>query len=197
MTLQSTASAGNPLTINEIKAEFSGPNSITSYYRGGGYVPNHGNNAAIPTSGTITVINFLGAGVTYDPTITIGGSYNYDGNGSYYEGYQDPIVGTGGLGSISSSTQLGLSKSSLASTTFLGIRTSSTWNSMGLSYIERTSVQMSGDLTAASANWTSITVGATTILRTSAYAVTYVSGSNYTNWQFFGIVSFGSVTITL
>ena len=59
MTLQ----ASGTITMADIVAEFGGtaPHSISEYYRGGAYVPDIPQNAAIPTSGTISFSNFYGA----------------------------------------------------------------------------------------------------------------------------------------
>lgn len=59
MTLQSSP----PISLNDIKAEFgvSGSYSLRDFYRGGGIVPNTPANANVPTSGAISVRDFLGA----------------------------------------------------------------------------------------------------------------------------------------
>lgn len=51
------------LTLADIQTEFGGTNPIdlSDYYRGGGLVPDSGPNAAIPTSGVISVSDFYGA----------------------------------------------------------------------------------------------------------------------------------------
>ena len=51
------------LTLDDIQTEFGGTNPIdlSDYYRGGGLVPNSALNAAIPTSGAISVGDFYGA----------------------------------------------------------------------------------------------------------------------------------------
>ena len=51
------------LTLADIQTEFGGTNpiSLSEYYRGGGLVPDSGLNAAIPTSGAISVGDFYGA----------------------------------------------------------------------------------------------------------------------------------------
>lgn len=51
------------LTLNDIQTEFGGTNPIdlSEYYRGGGLVPNTALNAAIPTSGVISVSDFYGS----------------------------------------------------------------------------------------------------------------------------------------
>lgn len=56
------------LTLEMIRAEFGGgyPIALSQYYRGGGLVPNTGTNAAVPTSGAISVSNFYGA-ANYTP----------------------------------------------------------------------------------------------------------------------------------
>ena len=51
------------LTLDDIQTEFGGTNPIdlSDYYRGGGLVPNTAGNAAIPTSGVISVTDFYGS----------------------------------------------------------------------------------------------------------------------------------------
>lgn len=52
-----------PISSNDIQAEFGGsaPFVITDYYRGGGLVPNTSANSGVPTSGSISILDFLGA----------------------------------------------------------------------------------------------------------------------------------------
>ena len=51
------------LTLDDIQTEFGGTNPIdlSDYYRGGGLVPDIAGNAAIPTSGVISVSDFYGS----------------------------------------------------------------------------------------------------------------------------------------
>ena len=58
MALQSSGT----ISLNDIAGEFGGsqPYALSSYYRGGGNVPNSGANSSIPTSGTIAFSNFYG-----------------------------------------------------------------------------------------------------------------------------------------
>jgi hypothetical protein len=51
------------LTLDDIQTEFGGTNpiSLSEYYRGGGLVPDSALNAAIPTSGAISVSDFYGS----------------------------------------------------------------------------------------------------------------------------------------
>lgn len=73
MPLQSSG----PITMSDIAGEFGGsaPYSLSSYYRGGGLVPNITENNSIPTSGAISMSNFYN---------TYGAPTGYDvGAGSY------------------------------------------------------------------------------------------------------------------
>lgn len=71
-----------PISLNQIKAEFgaTGTRSLTEFYRGGAFVPNIPANSSVPTSGAISLLDFLGA-TNYVPL---------DGNRS-------PITGTQNL----------------------------------------------------------------------------------------------------
>jgi len=58
MTLQTS---GN-ICIGDLKTEFgSSANCLTSYYRGGGIVPDSSTNSGVPTSGNICLTDFYGA----------------------------------------------------------------------------------------------------------------------------------------
>lgn len=52
-----------PISLNQIKAEFgaTGARSLTEFYRGGAFVPNIPANSGVPTSGAISILDFLGA----------------------------------------------------------------------------------------------------------------------------------------
>lgn len=56
----SLPASGN-ISLLQIKAEFGGPGNILSYYKGGAFVASTTVNAAVPTSGIITIDDFLGA----------------------------------------------------------------------------------------------------------------------------------------
>lgn len=53
-----------PITSEMIRQQYGGslPFNIRDYFRGGARVPNIGANAGVPTSGTISILNFLGQG---------------------------------------------------------------------------------------------------------------------------------------
>ena len=64
------------LTLNDIQTEFGGTNPIdlSDYYRGGGLVPDSGPNAAIPTSGAISVSDFYGSANLIPLDLTVQGA---------------------------------------------------------------------------------------------------------------------------
>jgi hypothetical protein len=67
-----------PITLLEIKTEFGGPGNLLSYFAGGGNVPSgtaNGTGVAIPTSGTLSLADFLGASAFTGPVV-------YNSNGS-------------------------------------------------------------------------------------------------------------------
>lgn len=55
-----------PITSEMIRTQYGGPLpfNIREYFRGGPRVPNTAPNSGIPTSGTISMLNFLGQGGT-------------------------------------------------------------------------------------------------------------------------------------
>lgn len=50
-----------PMALSEIKTEFAGPNTMSSYLRGGAYVPNITANNAVATALPLTMSTFVGA----------------------------------------------------------------------------------------------------------------------------------------
>ncbi len=63
--------------VTDIVGEFGGsaPHSLTEYYRGGSLVPNTTTNENVPTSGAISLTNFLGSSsvTAWSTTMTVGG----------------------------------------------------------------------------------------------------------------------------
>ena len=55
--------ASPPISFSQIKSEFgaTGTRSLTEFYRGGSFVPNTPVNSSVPTSGSISLLDFLGA----------------------------------------------------------------------------------------------------------------------------------------
>lgn len=70
-----TIKASGTISLLDIVDEFGGdpPHALTEYYRGGGRVPDIPQNSLIPTSGTISLIDFYGAVNEIVRTITTGG----------------------------------------------------------------------------------------------------------------------------
>lgn len=70
----------NPATMSSVYAEFGAPagTPLSSFLRGGAYVPNSPQNAAVPTSLPIALSQLAGA-VKYIP-ISLGGSTVIQGN---------------------------------------------------------------------------------------------------------------------
>ena len=64
-----------PMNLSEIKTEFSGPNTMSSYLRGGTYVPNITANNAVATSLPLTMSTFVGA-TNRSFSLAIGPVYN-------------------------------------------------------------------------------------------------------------------------
>jgi len=74
-----TLPASGPISLMMIRNEFGGPTPVhlNQYYRGGGRVPNTPANAAIPTSGAISLSDFYGATAYTPPTIVTGQEGGY------------------------------------------------------------------------------------------------------------------------
>lgn len=62
---------------NDIRAEFSGPDNLSGYYRGGSYVPNYLVNNNVPTSGPLRFSNFYGAEGALTVNLTTSQPDNY------------------------------------------------------------------------------------------------------------------------
>jgi len=200
MTLPSSP---NTISINSLVGEYGGsaPHSMSEYYKGGGLVANHSNNANVPTSGTISLSNFHGQSNT-SPAPT---SYSYGitlGNNSQgSSGFR-----SGSFGSLSNNPQ---------STAFAGgfNPTITVWESFttldkagnnsysiflrasgNLSNSGFTSITMPSGLTNSSSNQT--------INRTAA-THSYNSGGNVTSWEWvlgtsgFQFNTSGSGTVTM
>ena len=99
-----TIVSSGAISINSLVGEYGGsaPHAMNEYYRGGGLVANHSNNANVPTSGTIQLDDFYGANNT-SPAPT---SYSYSMTvGSGGTGVRGFFSGTSGGGSLSPNPQ--------------------------------------------------------------------------------------------
>lgn len=70
MALQSSGA----ISLGDIRDEFggAGARAISTYYRGGGLVPNHEQNSDIPTSSTITFSDFYSTAKDFEASLTSG-----------------------------------------------------------------------------------------------------------------------------
>ena len=68
---------GPAISMTTLNTEFGGGFALSSYYRGGSFVPNIPQNAAIPTSGAIALGNFYGSTKRVAIALTASGN-NYD-----------------------------------------------------------------------------------------------------------------------
>ena len=68
---------GPSISMTTLDTEFGGGFALSSYYRGGSFVPDTPTNAAIPTSGTIALGNFYGSSKRIAISLTASGN-NYD-----------------------------------------------------------------------------------------------------------------------
>jgi hypothetical protein len=99
---------GPSISMTTLNTEFNGGFALSSYYRGGAYVPNTPANAAIPTSGTIALGNFYGSSSRVPVSLTATGN-NYDvytnRGPTYVAGISDVVVTVPGtVGSASTGT---------------------------------------------------------------------------------------------
>lgn len=90
------------ITLAMLQAEFGGssPVSLSSYYRGGGLVPNSAQNAAIPTSGSISLSQFYGTAALTPFNFSLTASGDGLGNWGYRKaawGALSPAVITAGI----------------------------------------------------------------------------------------------------
>ena len=206
MTLQSSA----PLTLNEIKTEFGNSSTLlTSYYRGGGSVPNHEANANIPTSGNIKVLDFLNTDKTFRCSMT-SGSYSTGGIVPvYFYGYSKNLDGYPGtsFGSLSGYTYLGVSGSSLDQAIIGGLYgfqvfVAGPGGGGGGNFVYNTVLLLEGGDYTASSTWTSLTVsqsGSVTLTRAGATSATYFSSGNYTKytWMTLSINGTGAISVEI
>ena len=126
------------VAMSNIQSEFGDSYNMNNYYRGGSYVTNHPVNAGIPTSGTISMLQFRSASYIWYVSMTVGGTtdlnmYNY--MTTYYGNSNGPIYAT--LTLNSSTALYATSTSSWGFTTGSGWPSGSslTFNMSGGSYV--------------------------------------------------------------
>lgn len=170
------------ISLGNIQTEFGGSNpiAISEYYNNASpdLIPSGTANATgviVPNSGNpIRFSNFSGALKT---EIT-GGTYSGGGGGYGYSTYQ--VYATASFGTLTGSSTVRLSSTNTGTLSAL-YSSNGGFGPMGVPIQTLTLLSVDGaDFTAVT--WTSITVGATTVARTSAYSITYDSGNNRTIW---------------
>ena len=170
------------ISLGNIQTEFGGSNpiAISEYYNNASpdLIPSGTANATgviVPNSGNpIRFSNFSGALKT---EIT-GGTYSGGGGGYGYSTYQ--VYATASFGTLTGSSTVRLSSTNTGTLSAL-YSSNGGFGPMGVPIQTLTLLSVDGaDFTAVT--WTSITVGATTVARTSAYSITYDSGNNRTTW---------------
>ncbi len=170
------------ISLGNIQTEFGGSNpiAISEYYNNASpdLIPSGTANATgviVPNSGNpIRFSNFSGALKT---EIT-GGTYSGGGGGYGYSTYQ--VFATASFGTLTGSSTVRLSSTNTGTLSAL-YSSNGGFGPMGVPIQTLTLLSVDGaDFTAVT--WTSITVGATTVARTSAYSITYDSGNNRTTW---------------
>lgn len=101
-----TFKSSGSVSISELQTFFgTSAGALSSYYRGGGVVPNVSQNSGIPTSGQISLSNFYGASnvATPTPQVRLAVSVNFlpYRAGTYYGYWTDVgMIGGGGRGAI-------------------------------------------------------------------------------------------------
>jgi len=112
------------VAMSNIQSEFGDSYDMNNYYRGGSYVTNHPVNTGIPTSGTISMLQFRNASYIWYVSMTVGSAtdlnmYNY--MTANYGNSNGPIYATL---TLNSSTAL-----YATSTSSWGLTTGSGWPS--------------------------------------------------------------------
>jgi hypothetical protein len=182
-----------PLALSQIKTEFGGGSTLAGYYRGGGLVANHTANAAIPTSGTIAISNFLGAEKNFTCSLDVQQA-NPPPLPLVYWGYVSGTVGS------ASRTGIGTSPSSTSQTTFVGWYDQYTPNFSPPPddiYVG-TFLVLSGNVTGTW--WTDISWGSLNLTRASSSTPNGAFNGTDTIWDWYGGPYFGgtgSATVTL
>ena len=201
-----TLPASGTISINSLVGEYGGsaPHSMSEYYRGGGLVANHSNNANVPTSGTISLSNFHGQDNTApsvtDNQVTINLTGSYSVPTSKYGDVQYGVNGIVGSFSDSSFTN------SAGTATYTMTKIYQNINSIISNQYVEVSGNYNGVTWASAFGYSSMNFssgGTTYVTLGGGIAVNgvYNSGTNTTQWQNLGANSqfptSGSLTLTL
>jgi hypothetical protein len=184
-----TIVSSGTISINSLVAEYGGsaPHAMNEYYRGGGLVADHSNNANVPTSGTIDLADFYGANNTSPSPTQHNYSMTTGTNGVLEYGFH-----TGNYGSISPNPQ---------STAFASgwNPTITKFNSTTVKANSTITLECSGTL--ANSGWDRVVL-APSLNSSGSGQTLYRSGGNhstgggYTQWQWNTSYSFATSTTT-
>jgi len=189
-----TIVSSGAISINSLVGEYGGsaPHSMNEYYKGGGLVANHSNNANVPTSSTISLSNFYGQSNTNPAPSSHSYSMAVGTNGILEYGYStSPQPST--YGSLSNNPQ---------STAF-----ASGWNPT-ITGLLSTTVKSNSTITftvsgnQSNSGWTSIYIPAS-IVSNSSNQTLQRSGANHsqsnggTHWQWSTFWNFTFNTATV
>lgn len=155
------AIVSTPPSMSSVISVFGGPGNLTAYYRGGPYVPNISQNAAIATSpGSLALSQFAGATNYVNVSASVSPSTisktNFGNTAIGPVGPTNPVTatGSGGTGSytyawtrISGDASTTISSSTTASVTFSRASCSD-----GVNYVSTWKCTVSDGTTSASGN---------------------------------------------
>ena len=145
-----TIVSSGAISINSLVGEYGGsaPHSMSEYYRGGGLVLDHSNNANVPTSGTIDLADFYGANNT-SPAPT---SYTY----SMTTGQNSLLVTNNGFDSTAAVPFGSLGSNPQSAAFSSGFNP--TWTAVSTLDLKGVTFSLIASTTMANSGWTNIVV---------------------------------------
>jgi hypothetical protein len=200
---------GSPVSFSGVRSEFgAGSSALSSYVRGGGYVANHENNAAISSSASgLALSQFLNTDKDFDTAYGGNGGVWTTGTGNYYDGFSTAeiisgysagvasnIVGlnyVGGVGSPNSFDYVGVSQSSLTTSVIKGVFN---WNTGTDPFItaDNFSFVLEGNMT--SFTWSTVIVNGNGFSRTSASNPSGTASMGFTYWTWFNSFDYSATS---
>lgn len=174
-----------PASLSKIRAEFgTSASNLKSFYRSGGYVANHENNAAIASSATsLRISQFVNTDTDFEATAT--GVKGTEGYTTTSFGVRSFVELAGTL----SVNEIGKSKSSLDQATL--IQLFDYYNGANLNTYAFSRFSVSGDHRYWA--WTTLNANATSVNRSASSVPDglYTSFSNFTYWEWSAFGGFG------
>jgi hypothetical protein len=193
---------GSPVSFSGVRSEFgTGSTALSSYVRGGGYVANHENNAAISsTSSGLALSQFLNTDKDFDSLYGGNGGLYTSGTDTYFDGFSTAEIisgyamlgapqsaGLNYVGAVGSSNSFDLVGVSQSSLTTAWVRGAFNWNTGTDPFLtaDNFSLVLGGNWT--SFTWSTVYTGTGGFARTSAAvpAGSYNGFYNTTTWTWF------------